>query len=68
MSKGTNTKYLTLELLNRILIPVPPAELQREYERRMAAIDRLRADYNASLERLDMLLASLQHCFFVDQL
>jgi type I restriction enzyme S subunit len=68
MSKGTNTKYLTMELLNRIRVPVPPEELQNEYSRRVAAVEKLRTTHLASLANLDALFAAIQHRAFGGEL
>jgi restriction endonuclease S subunit len=68
ISKGTNTKYLTMELLNRIRVPVPPIELQREFARRVGAVEKLKAAQRASLAELDALFASLQHRAFRGEL
>ncbi len=64
ISKGTNTKYLTLELLNRIQIPVPPVQLQNEYARRAAVVEELRIAHRISLGELNTLFASLQYRAF----
>jgi type I restriction enzyme S subunit len=68
VSKGTNTKYLTMELLNRIRVPVPPQELQSDFARRIAAVDKLKSAHRASLAKLDALFASLQHRAFRGEL
>jgi type I restriction enzyme S subunit len=68
ISKGTNTKYLTMELLNRIRIPVPPIELQREFALRVTAVEKLKTAQRASLAELDALFASLQHRAFRGEL
>jgi restriction endonuclease S subunit len=68
MSKGTNTKYLTLELLKRIRVPVPPIQLQMEYARRVMAVNEIRISHHASLAQLDALFASLQHRAFRGEL
>lgn len=68
ISKGTNTKYLTMELLNRICVPVPPISLQGEFARRVTAVERLKAAHRASLAELDALFATLQHRAFKGEL
>ena len=68
ISKGTNTKYLTLELLNKIHIPVPPHDLQREFARRVAAIEKLKTAHRTSLAEMEALFASLQHRAFRGEL
>lgn len=52
----------------RLRVLVPPFELQRQFARRVAAIDKLGAAYNASLTQLDALFASLQHRAFRGEL
>jgi type I restriction enzyme S subunit len=68
ISKGTNTKYLTMELLNRIRVPVPPIELQREFARRAGVVEKLKTAQRASLAELDALFATLQHRAFRGEL
>ena len=68
LSKGSNTKYLTLELMNRIRIPIPPASLQRQFTTRIAEVNQLRNIFRASLAELDNLFASLQHRAFRGEL
>jgi type I restriction enzyme S subunit len=63
-SKGTGTKYLTLEILNRMLIPFPPVEAQREFGRRLAAAGSLQAIHHSSMELLDGLFFGLQSDVF----
>jgi type I restriction enzyme S subunit len=50
--------------LETALIETPPLRLQREFAARVAAIDKIKATYRASLAHLDVLFASLQHCAF----
>ncbi len=68
MSKGTNTKYLTLELLNKIRIPLPPVEVQQQFSIRAAQVAELRSRQKAHLLRLEALFASLQHRAFTGKL
>ncbi|HWC58234.1 MAG TPA: restriction endonuclease subunit S [Verrucomicrobiae bacterium] len=68
MSKGTGTKYLTMELLNGIRVPVPPISLQSEFARRMTAVEKLKGAHHTSLAELDALFASLQHRAFRGEL
>ena len=68
MSKGTGTKYLTMELLNRIRVPVPPISLQREFARRVTAVEALKTAQRVSLAELDALFATLQHRAFRGEL
>ena len=59
ISKGTGTKYLTMELLNRIRVPVPSILLQREFARQVTAVEALKTAHRASLTELDALFATL---------
>lgn len=68
ISKGTNTKYLTMEMLNKIYVPVPPVALQHEFAGHLAIIEKLRSSHRASLSELDALFASLQHRAFRGEL
>ena len=68
ISKGTNTKYLTMELLNRISVPVPPEPLQRDFSNRVEIVEKLKATHKASLAKMDMLFASLQYRAFHGEL
>jgi len=68
ISKGTSTKYLTMELLNRIRVPLPPTKLQREFARRVKAVEKLKTAHRASLAELDTLFACLQHRAFNGEL
>ena len=47
---------------------VPPLLLQQAFARRIAAIEKLKASYRASLAELDALFASLQHRAFRGEL
>ena len=54
--------------LARVPISVPPIPLQREFAKRVAAVERLKAAQRASLAELDELFASLQHRAFRGEL
>lgn len=54
--------------LKGITIPAPPVDLQYEFERRIAAIEKLEAAQRASLAKLNELFASLQHRAFRGEL
>ena len=68
ISKGTNTKYLTLELLNNIRIPLPPRELQSTFAHAVAGIESLRASHLMHSQKLDDLVRSLQRFAFRGEL
>jgi type I restriction enzyme S subunit len=54
--------------LESAVVPLPPIELQREFARRVAAVEKLKAAQRASLAELDALFASLQHRAFRGEL
>jgi type I restriction enzyme S subunit len=60
ISKGTNTKYLTLGLLKKVSILAPPREIQLEYESKIKKIRGRRDVLIASRELLDSLFSALQ--------
>lgn len=68
ISKGSGTKYLTLELLNKISIPVPPPELQEQFSRRVGAIETLKVSHLSSYAESTALCASLEHRAFRGEL
>jgi type I restriction enzyme, S subunit len=68
ISKGTNTKYLTLELLNNIRIPLPSPEVQEKFSNLAAGVERLRDGHSNHLRMLDCLFASLQDRVFSGEL
>lgn len=67
-SKGTNTKYLTMVILNRMSILVPPLEHQRRFTTIVESIEHQKARMHAHLAELDTLFASLQHRSFNGEL
>ena len=46
--------------IRSLMVPSPPLDLQQEFARRVAAVERLKAVQRASLAELDALFASLQ--------
>ncbi|MFH1743235.1 MAG: restriction endonuclease subunit S [bacterium] len=61
-------KNINLAILRNLDVPVPPLPLQREFARRVAAVDKLKAAHRASLAEMDALFASLQHRAFRGEL
>jgi type I restriction enzyme S subunit len=49
-------------------IALPPLSLQRDFARRVAAVEKLKTAHRASLVELDALFASLQHRAFRGEL
>ncbi|MBS0355507.1 MAG: restriction endonuclease subunit S [Proteobacteria bacterium] len=68
MSKGSSTKYLTLGLLNKIRIPVPPSSLQRIFEERVEIVAHAKSVQLASQRGLDGLFNALQYRAFRGEL
>jgi type I restriction enzyme S subunit len=54
--------------LQSALIEVPPLPVQRDFARRVAAVEKLKSAYRASLARLDALFAVLQYRAFRGEL
>jgi type I restriction enzyme S subunit len=54
--------------IQNMRIAQPPEDLQREFGRRIAAVEKLRAAHRASLAEMDALFASLQHRAFRGEL
>jgi len=65
---GHGTKRLDSEGLSKIPILLPPIEQQREFARRVAAVEKLKTAQRASLAELDALFATLQHRAFTGDL
>ena len=59
-SKGTNTKYLTMAILNRMPILVPPLERQHDFAAIVESIEQQKINQRVHLGELDALFASLQ--------
>jgi type I restriction enzyme S subunit len=54
--------------LRQLPMPLPPLDLQREFARRVAAVEKLKTAQRAALAELDALFASLQHRAFRGEL
>ena len=67
-SSGSSQKNLLLGQLRGFSICVPPIALQREFARRVQAVEKLKTAQRASLAELDALFASLQHRAFRGEL
>lgn len=67
-STGTKVKHTSPSKITAIKIPVPSISLQREFARRVAAVEKLKAAQRAALAELDALFASLQHRAFRGEL
>jgi type I restriction enzyme S subunit len=67
-SKGTNTKYLTMVILNRMPILVPSLDEQRGFAAIVESVERQKAAQRTHLAELDALFAALQHRAFRGEL
>jgi type I restriction enzyme S subunit len=59
---------INLETLRPLQVPAPPLPLQREFARRVLAVEKLKTAQRASLAELDALFATLQHRAFRGEL
>ncbi len=67
-NRGGTQKFVSLGDLRSFPLPLPPDELQHEFARRAAAVEKLKTVQRASLSKLDALFASLQHRAFRGEL
>jgi type I restriction enzyme S subunit len=67
-ARGINTEGLTLDHLKAFPLLLPPIELQREFERRVGLVEKLKTAHRKSLAELDALFAALQHRAFRGEL
>jgi type I restriction enzyme S subunit len=59
---------LNIKQLSETTVMLPPIDLQREFARRVAAVEKLKEAHRASLGEMDALFASLQHRAFRGEL
>jgi type I restriction enzyme S subunit len=59
---------LNIKQLSETVVVLPPTELQRDFARRIANVEKLKAAHRASLAELDVLFASIQHRAFRGEL
>ena len=67
-SKGSNTKYLTMSILNRMPILLPPLSLQEKFAAIVTYIENQKSMLMTHLTELDTLFASLQQRAFNGEL
>jgi type I restriction enzyme S subunit len=65
---GSAQPQITRQNLQHVRLPLPPLDLQREFARRVAAVEKLKTAQRAALAELDALFASLQHRAFRGEL
>ena len=68
MDKGVAMPHLQITELAKFPVLLPPISLQREFARRVTAVETLKTAHRASLAELDALFASLQHRAFRGEL
>jgi type I restriction enzyme S subunit len=61
-------KNINLAILRDLDVPIPPLNLQRQFARRVTAVEKLKAAHRTSLAELDALFAVLQHRAFRGEL
>ena len=61
---GSTVRGIRQRELRKVMLPVPPIPLQREFARRVTAVEALKTAQRASLAELDALFATLQHRAF----
>lgn len=67
-AKGAIMSGLNMGIIKQMLVLLPPMNQQREFARRVAAVEKLKAAQRASLGELDALFTSLQHRAFCGEL
>lgn len=67
-AKGAIMAGLNMGIIKAMPIPIPPLPAQREFARRVAAVEKLKTAHRASLAELDALFAALQHRAFRGEL
>lgn len=65
---GVGLQHVTKGMVDETILLVPPIPLQREFARRVTAVETLKTLHRAALAELDALFASLQHRAFSGQL
>lgn len=68
ITSGSSVPQLNKRDLDPLCIPVPPFELQREFSRRLGAVEQVVAVYERAAADHDALFASLQHRAFREDL
>jgi type I restriction enzyme, S subunit len=68
LAGGSASPHVNIRDIISFCLPLPPIELQREFARRVQAVEKLKAAQRASLAEMDALFASLQHRAFRGEL
>ena len=67
-AKGAIMSGLNMGLIKGMPVLLPPIKLQRDFARRVSAVEKLKTAHRASLAELDALFATLQHRAFRGEL
>ena len=65
---GVGLQHVTKGMVDETMLMLPPIPLQREFARRVTAVEALKTAQRASLAELDALFATLQHRAFRGEL
>lgn len=65
---GQTRVRVSMGRLRGLLVPVPPVKFQREFESRIAAVEKLRAEQHSARTYVAALFAALQHRAFTCEL
>jgi type I restriction enzyme S subunit len=68
IGSGAAVPQLTASVLSKLIVPIPPLDLQKKYVARALEVDNLKAHHRAHLTKLDALFALLQHRAFRGEL
>jgi type I restriction enzyme S subunit len=68
LMQGQTRVRISMGRLRGLEVPLPPLDLQHEFARRVAAVEKLKTAQRAALAELDALFASLQHRAFRGEL
>jgi type I restriction enzyme S subunit len=68
LSSGSTHRTIYMRVVEQFRVLLPPIKLQREFARRVAAVEKLKSAHRTSLAELDALFATLQHRAFRGEL
>ncbi len=68
LAGGSAAPHVNIRDIIAFRLPLPPLKLQREFARRVTAVETLKTAHRASLAELDALFATLQHRAFRGEL
>jgi len=68
LSSGSTHRTIYMRVVEQFRVLLPPIDVQREFARRISALEKLKVTQCASLAKLDALFTSLQHRAFRGEL